>query len=70
MPHERKSNGGEPAKYPATVSNHRYPVDNTLAWRLFYWDCVDLLIQWDNGSDDTWEPEEIMLYQGMAPLVI
>lgn len=40
-----------------------------MAWRLFDRDCIDLLIQWDNGSDDTWEAEEIM-HKDMAPLVI
>ncbi|CAG7559827.1 unnamed protein product [Fusarium equiseti] len=54
---------------PATASNHRYPVNKTVAWRLFDRECVDLLIQWDNGSDDTWEAEEIM-HEDMAPLAI
>ncbi|KAH7174552.1 uncharacterized protein B0J16DRAFT_324010 [Fusarium flagelliforme] len=54
---------------PATASNHRCPVNKTLEWRLFDRDCVVLLIQWDNGSDDTWEAEGIM-HKDMAPLVI
>ncbi|KAF4454286.1 hypothetical protein F53441_3160 [Fusarium austroafricanum] len=45
---------------PTITRPERYPVERLVDWRIYETNCVEILVEWADGSEDSWEPEEIL----------
>ncbi|KAF4967034.1 hypothetical protein FSARC_5325 [Fusarium sarcochroum] len=43
-----------------TYSEEKFPIERVLHWKIYEEDCIELLVRWGDGAEDTWEPEEII----------